>query len=840
MSVGKADPAPVPAGPTGPGALSGFRVLDLTDGVAGQFAGRILADLGAEVLLAEPPGGSRVRTLPPATSAGDSALFWHLNTGKRAVTIPAGPAGIAVAQRLAASCDAVITDDVTTAAALRADAQRVVCLVTDFAGHGPYSDWAGSDMIHQALSGLMFLTGRGTREPLYGAGQRAYYSAGAAAAAATLAALLERRRSGRGQQVELNVHEVAASMAQNLVTRYSYNGSFPTRHKYAGACEVFACRDGWAVLFCPPGRWARLCRILGAPELGDDPRFATFAQLVERWDEAASGLAPLLKDRSVADTVAAAQQASVMSAPVMSLADVRACEHLAARGFWRSVDHHGRPRPLLGPLFRMSGTPLARPRPAPDLPAPVGQFPADQFPADQFPADQFPADQATAEAALAGQASADPAAVGPGPRPPRPLPLAGVTVVELTTAWAGPMTGRILAAFGADVIKVEAAAAMDAWRGPAAGGEGNRYPDFDPGPRPFNRNNWFNTQNHGKRSLALDLKSPAAAPVLAELVRRADVVISNFAPGVLARLGLGYDDARRLREDIIMVEMPSAGTGGPLTGFLGVGPTMEALAGMTALNGYGDGVPVRTGPAYADPIGAFTATCAVLGALHARSSTGRGQYVEFAQREGLLHWIGEYLLADPERPGEFTPHGNRSAHAAPHDAYRCAGEDRWVAVAVGTDAQWSALCAVIGRQDLAADPGLATVAGRLGRAGDIDAAMAAWAAGLDNAVAARVLQHAGIPAAPVLSGQDLHDDQQLAAVGFFVDVDHPEAGQHRYQGLPFHFSATPARYGGPAPCLGQHTEQILREIGLDDDEAAAFLRDQAGGGGQPGPARAAP
>jgi crotonobetainyl-CoA:carnitine CoA-transferase CaiB-like acyl-CoA transferase len=815
VSVGETDPAPVPAAAAGPGALSGFRVLDLSDGVAGQFAGRILADLGAEMLLAEPPGGSPVRALPPATAAGDSALFWHLNTGKSAVMLPAGPDRIAAAARLAAGCDAVITDDAATARVLRADGRRVVCLVTDFADRGPYAGWAGSDMIHQALSGLMFLTGRGTREPLYGAGQRAYYSAGAAAAAATLAALLERRRSGLGQQVELNVHEVAAAMSQNLVTRYSYNGSFPTRHKYAGACEVFACRDGWAVLFCPPGRWARLCHILGAPELGDDPRFATFAQLVQRWDEAASGLAPLLKDRSVADTVAAAQQASVMSAPVMSLADVRACEHLAARGFWRSVDHHGRPRPLLGPLFRMSGTPLAGPRPAPDLPA---------------PADQVPGNQACADPGVAGQ----------GPRPPRPLPLAGVTVVELTTAWAGPMTGRILAAFGADVIKVEAAAAMDAWRGPVGGGEGNRYPDFDPGRRPFNRNNWFNTQNHGKRSLALDLKSPAATPVLAELVRRADVVISNFAPGVLARLGLGYDDARHLREDIIMVEMPSAGTGGPLAGFLGVGPTMEALAGMTALNGYGDGVPVRTGPAYADPIGAFTATCAVLGALHARASSGRGQYVEFAQREGLLHWIGEFLLADPARPDEFTPHGNRSAHAAPHDAYRCAGEDRWVAMAVLTDAQWDALCAVITRPDLGADPELATVAGRLHRTGDIDAAVAAWAAGLENAPAARVLQQAGIPAAPVLSGQDLHDDQQLAALGFFIDVDHPEAGRHRYQGLPFHFSATPARYGGPAPCLGEHTEQILRETGLDDDEIAAFLRDQAGGDAQPGPARSVP
>lgn len=801
-------------GDTGAGALDGFRVLDASDGVAGQFAGRILADLGAEVWLAEPPGGSRVRALPPLSPAGDSALFWHLNTGKTTVPVSAGAAGAEEIGRLAAACDAVILDgsaNAGLAGALGTDSGLVVCQVTDFARHGPYAGWLGSEMIHQALSGLMFLTGRGSREPLYGNGQRAYYSAGAAAAAATLAALLERRRSGLGQQVSLSVHEVAAAMAQNLVTRYSYNGSYPTRHRYAGACDIFACRDGWAVVFCPPGRWPALCQALGVPDLGSDPRFAGYAQLVERWDEAASMLAPLLKDRWVADVVSTVQQARVMSAPVMTMADIRACEHLAARGFWRSTEQGSQTRALLGPLFRMSATPLASPRPAPDL---------------------------SAGPARLGTTRARARLAVPGGKVARRLPLDGVTVLELTTAWAGPMTGRMLAAFGASVIKVEAAGAMDVWRGPAAGGERDRYPDLEPGTRPFNRNNWFNTQNHGKRSLALDLKAPAAAPVLAGLVRRADVVLSNFATGVLSRLGLGYADARRLREDIIMVEMPSAGAGGPLTGFLGVGPTMEALAGMTALNGYGDGVPVRTGPAYADPIGALTASCAVLGALHARERTGRGQYVEFAQREGLLHWIGEYLLADPAQEARFTPQGNRSPDAAPHDAYQCAGEDRWLAVAVRDDTQWTALCGAIGRPDLAADPELATLDGRTRRAADIDQAIAAWSAGRDNAAAARLLQQADVPAAPVLSGRDLHDDPQLAVTGFFADVEHPEAGSHRYQGLPFHFSATPPRYGTPAPCLGQHTEQILREIGLDDDQVAALLADGVASA-WPGPRRGA-
>jgi len=794
-------------------ALGGVTVLDLSDGVAGQFAGRILADLGAEVVLGERPGGSTVRRMPPQSPAGGSALFWHLNTGKTTAQVPDGPAGRDEVLRLARGCDAVIVDgsaDPAVTHALGEDPQLVLCRLTEFADDGPYAGWRGCEMVHQALSGLMFLTGRPGAEPLYGAGHRAYYSAGAAAAVAVLTALLERRRSGEGQRAELSVHEVSAAMSQNLVTRYSYNGSFPTRHRYAGACDVFACADGWAVVFCPSGRWAGLCQAFGAHDLAEDERFGTYAQLVERWAEASEAFAPHLKGREVGDVVATAQGARVMAAPVMTLADVRACSHLAARGYWSTVRHHGQERAVLGPLFRMSGTPIGEPRPAPDL---------------------------HAQASRVGGRTARPGESAPGRPvdgvpPARPaggqdrrLPLDGVAVLELTTAWAGPMTGRMLAAFGATVIKVEAAGAMDVWRGPASGGERSRYPNFEPGDRPFNRNNWYNTQNHGKRSLAVDLKSAAAAPIMERLLQRTDVVLSNYASGVLERLGLGYDAAARACENIIMLQMPSAGSGGPLTGFLGVGPTMEALAGMTSLNGYGDGIPVSTGPAYADPIGALTATNAVLAALYAREQTGRGQHIEFAQREGLLHWIGEYLLADPASEADFVPQGNRCRHAVPHNAYPCRGDDRWLAVAVHSDAQWEALCTVLGRPDLAADQELATLGGRLRRADDMDGVITGWAAEQDSLAAAAALQRAGVPAAAVLNGRDIHDDAQLAHAGFFHDAEHSEAGTHRYQGLPFRFSATPARYGSPAPCLGEHTAEILREIGLTDGEIAALEHD---------------
>jgi crotonobetainyl-CoA:carnitine CoA-transferase CaiB-like acyl-CoA transferase len=212
------------------------------------------------------------------------------------------------------------------------------------------------------------------------------------------------------------------------------------------------------------------------------------------------------------------------------------------------------------------------------------------------------------------------------------LPLAGLRVLEITTAWAGPMLGRILRVLGAEVVKIESLDAIDNWRGAVKGDDRIRYPNREPGEHPYNRSAWFNTQNIGKQSLGLDLKAVQARPAIEAMVRGADIIISNFAAGALQRMNLGYEDLKRLRNDIILLEMVVTGEGGPLADTRGVGPTMEALAGMTVLTGYGDGVPQRTGPAYVDPIGALNGAMAVLLAVHHQARTGQGQRIELAQR----------------------------------------------------------------------------------------------------------------------------------------------------------------------------------------------------------------
>jgi crotonobetainyl-CoA:carnitine CoA-transferase CaiB-like acyl-CoA transferase len=402
-------------------------------------------------------------------------------------------------------------------------------------------------------------------------------------------------------------------------------------------------------------------------------------------------------------------------------------------------------------------------------------------------------------------------------------PLAGIRVLEFTTAWAGPFAGRCLGYLGAEVIKIEAPSHPDSWRGTRKGGAPVYYPELRPGDDPQNSSVLFNSQNLDKRSLALDLKQPGSADVMRDLAANADVVLANFTPGVLDRLGAGFDALSKVNPRIIVVEMPAFGPGGPMSRHQGMGKTMEPAAGMTALMGYSDSTPVLTGPAYMDPTGGLNAVAAVVTALAARARTGVGSRVEVPQVEAAAHWIGEYVLQQLDTGQTWTPDGNAVDGIAPHDAFPCRGDDQWIAIAVSDDQQWRALCALLDRSDLATDPRYATAAQRFRHRADLTGPISQWTTSQDKSDLAAALQLAGIPAAPVLSGAEIADSGAMRAARLIVDLDHPRVGRRAYSVAGFRLSRTPGGTRHAAPLFGEHNDMVLRDLlGYDGARIAAL------------------
>jgi crotonobetainyl-CoA:carnitine CoA-transferase CaiB-like acyl-CoA transferase len=814
--------------------LDGLLVVDVTSGVAGQFAGQLLARYGAEVILVEPPGGTPTRRMPPLQERADgsalSFLFWNLNEGKQsAVADLAAPADRAGFEHLCRRADVILHD---RSVPLPADLPPsvITCEVSDFPAAGPYAAWQGTEMLHQALAGVMFITGQPGREPLYGVGHRAYYATGVTACVTVLAALVERQRSGTGQRAATTVLESAAAMAQNQVTQYSYNQTWQRRAVLPGFLALLRCADSWVVLF-GLRNWPAICQTFGLPELAADPRFAGQAARRENWAAAIELLQGRASGLRAAEVVEQGQRIKVNIEEVSSLDGLADSAQWRARGMTvPATAPDGTPGRALGPVFRIAGGTDLAGAPAPALgtaaPGTAGRGTAASGPAGQDTSSApRPGAAAAPNPAGGGPAGGSRGVSRPGVSGPSVGdaggPLAGVRVLDFTTAWAGPFTTRSLAFLGAQVIKIEPPGKLDSWRGAVRGGVPERFPDFDPGERPYNRSTLFNTQAHDKLSLALDVTRPGGREVVLGLAREADLVVANFSSGVLDRLGVGYAALSAVNPRISVIEMPAFGAGGPSAKHVGMGLTMEAATGMTGLMGYGDGRPAVTGGTYLDPIGGLHGAAAALIALYQRDASGRGAKIEVAQTEAAAHWIGEFFLERLNAGSAWAPHGNRVPDAAPHDAYPCAGDDEWVAVAVRDDSEWKRLAAVIGRDDLASDPRYASAPGRRQHQDELRPAITSWTGGRAKAQAAALLQAAGVPAAPVNNGRDIAGDPSLRAAGFLVSLEHPEAGRHEYPGLAFRLDRTPGRIRSAAPCFGQHNRFVLSELlGLDDGAIA--------------------
>ncbi|TFV55887.1 CoA transferase [Mycobacterium sp. PS03-16] len=764
-------------------ALTGIRVVELAESVAGEYCGKLLADFGAEVVKVEAPGrGSPTRALRPRV--GDTgAVFGYLNTNKRSVALDRSDT--AALHALLATADAVIDDhDPQWAAEVwREHPDAVVCSITPYGAGAPANRQNAYSLNVFHSSGWGFHTpshADPARPPLKGPGRfLADYEAGLDAALCVAACLYAQGRSGAGQFVDISQQAVLVSRADCILGRFVTGEVDPqnTRDDFdqQGPASFFACADGFVYLYLTSrAHWAAVKELMGRPEWLDDfaDDWLEFSVTREKVAAFHRGFADWIREQSREEAAERAQRAGVPLVPVNDAADLRRSPQYHHRRYFATVAD-----PAAGDVryptvpYRLSASPASLRSPAPAL----GADTADVL--------STPRDRRTG----AGQ----PAGGGRGG------PLAGVRVVELTKVWAGPYAGKLLAFLGAEVIKVECRARPEEMR--AYGGT-----DIDHAP-------YFLSINPEILSVDLDIKTPEGMSALRDLIAHSDVVINNLRPGAMERQGLGYDALRAIRRDIVSVSIKMWGNDGPLAHQTGYAPCFAALAGAAALVGYEGGPPLGPSMRYGDStVGAAAAYATVAALLH-RQRTGDGQFVDVSAVEVLSSMIGDTLFAHELTGRPPVPDGNRHADMSPHGCYPCAGGD-WVSIAVPGDTTWQALCAALDAPALAADLRFRTAAARQRAADAVDAEMSSRTATFEVSDLVRRLQAAGVPAAKSATAVDVLGDALLWERGTFCFVSDHREGQRPVLGPSWRLSRDPARIEHGAPNLGEHNDYVFEGI----------------------------
>jgi crotonobetainyl-CoA:carnitine CoA-transferase CaiB-like acyl-CoA transferase len=773
-------------------ALGGFRVLDLTQSL-GQYTTRLLADLGAIVVKIEPPDGGSARFAWP--NMGDiadgehSLAFLHFNLGKQSVVLD-----LTTSEGRESFLGLVRTSDVVVEDAapgymrglalayedLRDVNPRIVYTsITPYGQSGPRSNQQGGDLTVQALSGWMSTDGDDEFPPSACPADPTTHMSGMHAAFGTLLALWARRQTGVGQAVDVSSYEVmVASLSALPIARYSLAAEVTMRtgaRANIAAVNYYKCRDGYVAMNIHFDHlWRRLVEWINHPVL-NEPYWLTREARQENVDLCEEIIHSFAAGLTVGEFLEGARNRGLPVAQVNTFKQAVQDPQLEARGWLQETSH-----PLLG-VVSVPGFPWSFSRTQP---------------------------RARGSAPLLGEHSTEilRAPLGSGASPPEGThgksasdvvqpapPLEGIRVIDFTRAFAGPFASRLLADYGAEVIKVESNL-FDTQRGGRAG--------------------TFTELNRNKLSITVDLHHREGQELIKRLVAVSDVVIDNFRAGTLDRFDLGYESLSQINPGIVLVSMPAYGSTGPAADYAAHGTQLIAGAGVAYLWGDPESpIEARPKSTYPDFVAGAQAALAVLAGLHARETAGSGQAIEMPQYEALLATLGVGLLDYLVNERVWAPMGSRRPDAAPHNAYACLGLDAYCVIACTNDDQWRSLCDVMGRRDVEQDSRFSSVEDRLHHVDELDRLIEEWTKGLTPRQVERRLQLAGVPAAAFQTGEDVYFDRHLRDSGFVTEVDDPEVGHTEISGLTIHLSQTPGLASMQGrPQLGGANTYVFQEL----------------------------
>ena len=766
--------------PSGGGPLSSMKVLDLS-GEHGAYVARLLSDLGADVLRIDRPGGEGHA---PAAGPEDAhtALENFLHAGKRRITLDLASAhGRTQLVQLLTTHDVLIESappgqfeqwGIAYPDLARLQPRLIWTSITGFGRSGPYAGYRSSDAVAAAMGGQMSVCGSAGGEPLAFHPRQADFAASLQAAACILLAAARRHRTGLGAFCDISLQESAASSLDHVLVRYFADGTVAGRTGGRHWNDLFCIvpsADGWMQI-TPFLMWDTMVALMDQDGLAGElmsERWRDAAYQRAHAEEAIAAISRWTQARTSDDLFDLGQALRLPWAPVVPTQQLPESAQLQARDFFRNTAY-----PYRFSRFKP---------PARSQPIRPAQEPSD---------------------GLLRELASPPPSHSPSIRrsePPgrsalaRTTALEGLRILDFTRVLAGPYATRMLADFGAEVIKVQSHLT-------ATGAES---PD-DP---------YFAAWNRNKRSITLDLSQPEARDLVRRLVPLCDGVVENFSRRVMSHWQLDYEHLVRLNPGLVMLSLSGMGHTGPWKDGVAYGPTVEALAGITHTASRGQPAPIGLGFAYADSIAGLYGVTAMLAALEWRRSSGLGQHIDLSEYEAMASLLGPDLDA-----------GRHIAPSLLQLCLPCQGQDRWCVLVLDGDEDWAILRRLSPLADEGEDPRFSDSAGRLRHRRELQQALSPWSrAHTAQALMAR-LQAAGLAAGAVQDAADLAADPQLAARGFFVDVSHPARGRFRSDRSPACISDMPVREHH-VPAMGEDNRHVFQTLlGMSD---SAFDRLQS-------------